>query len=167
MKTSTYLVKIVDHLNKSEQILSVFTTLETYIDTYTKICNSINKENDFIVSVCMSDATATLTTHQEVLRKGYLYNTKSKITQPAYNLSLIKVNEELSDLFHETNSDTQTLPPPAPPPPQTNAGPDNKIPDNFLPSNVSLNVTLADKLLNELKSRLSLPNTGLKQTKLM
>lgn len=177
-----YFIKLTDNLNNSETIINKITTNDTYSSHYKSIFDSINNDLDLIFSIS-SNATATISQLKEVEHKGYIYNTKTNITKIIYELSLVKINNVLSNIF--------TLPTPTSIPiptlPINAALVDKKYPafynnqeypfysafydDDFNYIQSFKNEPQHEKftdipimnydLINELKIKLSLPNSGL------
>lgn len=102
-----YFIKITDH-NDNEHVISKSTTLETYIQDFKIISDSINKQNEFTLKVL--PLGLELFKNETVINKGYIYNTTSSKKSLLYKLSLIKVDSDFISLFSiNTQTQTQTI----------------------------------------------------------
>lgn len=104
----TYLIRIQDHINKSDRVIHKVTTLDNSVQDFNIIINHLNKDNIF--SVTLRSGEAQLNKTETITVPGYIYNSTKCVTTLAYTLSLIKIDTTLSELFHTefTNSETQT-----------------------------------------------------------
>lgn len=103
-----YFIKVKDHINKSERVVNKVTTLDTYISDFHTIINHLNKDNLYLTTLTSGEAILTKT--DTVTVPGYIYNSTKTVTTVVYTLSLIKIEMELSELFHAeyTNRSSQT-----------------------------------------------------------
>lgn len=164
----SYLIKITDKVNNSHEIIYCETSFESYNDSYIKIYESLNSNKDLTLNIKDDNNTknATISKYTTVKNKGYLYNTTSNTTIILYELSLIKINTDLSSLFisesevgseveSEVESESQVKTYDAI---YNHHYPDNdKFNDKFKPQSTSWSPLLMD----ELRNKLSLPNSGL------
>lgn len=110
----SYLIRITDHINKSDRVIHRLTTIESSNKDFYSIINHLNKNNEFLSRV--SNGVAELTKNDEVTVPGYFYNSTKTVTKLAYTLNLIKIDEELSQVFpaesressESTHTQTQT-----------------------------------------------------------
>lgn len=91
-----YFIKIESDTN-SGQIIKNMTTLESFKHDFEIIYSHLNKNGEYFYE--LSDYKMYIRKNENVLRKGYIYNTKVNVIKNVYTLSLIKCNEELSELF--------------------------------------------------------------------
>lgn len=101
-----YFIRIKDHINKSDRIVSKITSLDTYIADFNTIINFLNKDNQYLVT--LTNGEAELTKSETVTVPGYIYNSSKNITTPVYNLSLVKIDTQLSELFQYKSIDKET-----------------------------------------------------------
>lgn len=102
-----YLIKISDKINKSDRIIFKKVTLDSYESFYRQIFDKLNSNNDLSISFTFSTVTSTIFKPVNTQVKGYLYNTTSTINTVLYELSLVKIDQDLSSIFTK-NSETQT-----------------------------------------------------------
>lgn len=104
----SYLIKVTDHINKSERIIHRLTTLDTCNTDFNIIIDYLNKSNDYQATV--SNGVAELSKTEQIVVPGYIYNSTKNVTTLAYTLNLIKIDENLSKVFQTdyTDSHTQT-----------------------------------------------------------
>jgi hypothetical protein len=104
----SYLIKVTDHINKSERIIHRLTTLDTYNSDFQTIINYLSIDNEY--QSTLSNGVAELTKNEQVVIPGYFYNSTKNISTLTYTLTLIKVDEKLSNVFltETTDSHTQT-----------------------------------------------------------
>lgn len=143
-----YLVKLCDKINNTEQIIFKPVSLESYETLYRFIFDNLNSNDDLTISFTYSTAKSTIFKCENTQEKGYLYNrnTLSNITH--YELSLVKINDELSSLLNK-NISTQTT--------KTLESIELKkeIKHKYKSSQM-------EGVINELAIKISLPNLGLK-----
>lgn len=107
MYEESYLIKITDHINKSDRIIYRLTTLESCNKDLHTVVDTLNKDNKYLSTI--SNGHAELTLNEQVVVPGYFYNSTKTVTTLAYTLSLIKIDDKLSNLFLDTrDADTQT-----------------------------------------------------------
>lgn len=104
----SYLIRVTDHINKSDRIIHRLTTVESANQDFNVIINHLNKNNEYLST--LSNCVAELTKKEQVVVPGYIYNSTKTVTTLVYTLSLIKIDEDLSQLFlsESTNKETQT-----------------------------------------------------------
>lgn len=91
-----YFIKIESDIN-SGQIIKKQTTLDSFKQDFEIIYAHLNKNGEYFYE--LADHKMYIRKNENVLRKGYIYNTKVNVIKNVYTLSLIKCNEELSNLF--------------------------------------------------------------------
>lgn len=107
MYEGAYLIKITDHINKSERIIYRLTTLDTCNTDFNKIIDELNQDNQYLSTI--SNGTAELTKHDQVVVPGYFYNSTKTINTLIFTLSLIKIDDKLSNIFLDSRDfNTQT-----------------------------------------------------------
>lgn len=107
----SYLIRITDHVNKSDRIIHRLTNLDTYNSDFNTIINHLNVTNE--LRSTLSNGVAELSKNEQVVVPGYFYNSTKTVTTLVYTLSLIKVDENLSSVFrsniqHESSQTTPT-----------------------------------------------------------
>lgn len=107
----SYLIRVTDHINKSDRIIHRLTTIESANQDFNYVIDHLNKNNEYLST--LSNCVAELTKKEQVVVPGYLYNSTKTVTTLVYTLSLIKIDEDLSQLFlsestDTTNKETQT-----------------------------------------------------------
>lgn len=102
----SYLIRVIDHINKSDRIIHRLTTPESSNKDFNSIINHLNKNNEYLSS--LSNGVAELTKQEQVVVPGYFYNSTKTVTKLAYTLSLIKIDEELSQVFLSETTDKHT-----------------------------------------------------------
>ncbi len=91
-----YFIKLEGE-NNSSQIINKITTTDTYKQDFQIIYKHLNKEGEYFYE--MSEYKMNIMKHENVVKKGYIYNSKQNVIKKMFVLSLIKINDELSDLF--------------------------------------------------------------------
>jgi len=104
----SYLIKVTDHINKSERVINRLTSLDTCNHDFHTIIDYLNMKNEY--QSTLSNGIAELTKNEQVVVPGYFYNSTKNIRTLAYTLTLIKVDEKLSNIFLKeyTDNNTQT-----------------------------------------------------------
>jgi hypothetical protein len=100
-----YFIKIKDFINNTERIISKKITLDNYITHFSNIYNHLNINNKY--TLFSNNDVCDITGTEEVIVKGYLFNTTTIVTKQFYQLTLIKIDNELSDIFTQTESQTE------------------------------------------------------------
>ena len=93
-----YFIKITDHINKSDRIISKQTTLASYMDDFKIIMDELSKNDTYTSTI--SNGKVELFKNVEIEVKGYIFNTKTTVTKLAIELNLIKIEENLSKIFN-------------------------------------------------------------------
>lgn len=136
-----YYIKIKDIYKKSERIVAKETTLLSYKDDYSKIFDILNECNYMST---MSDGQMSIYESTEI--NGYIYNTN--MTKKIYELSLIKINKELTDELNKLESIEFLRK-------STNSRPElNNVDYIDYPRIKNKSTNLSDELINELKKKL-------------
>lgn len=109
---ATYFIKITDHINKSDRIINRPTNLNTYTSDFNILINHLSKNNTTDFSN-ISNGKAELSKTETQIVPGYLYNSTKNVTTLVYTLSLIKADNQLSELFlsnfnHESTQTNNT-----------------------------------------------------------
>lgn len=102
----SYLIRIQDHINKSIRIVNHITNLNTYTHDFNIIINSLNKDN--IYTSASSNGQAELSRVENIVVPGYIYNSTKSVTTLVYTISLIKIDETLTNLFLSESSHAET-----------------------------------------------------------
>lgn len=102
----SYLIKVTDHINKSERIIHRLTTLDTYNTDFQTIIDYLNENNEYQSS--LSNGVAELSKTEQIVVPGYIYNSTKNVITLAYTLALIKIDENLSKVFHTDYTDNHT-----------------------------------------------------------
>lgn len=110
-----YFIQIKDHINKSTRVINKITDLDTYNSDFNTVIGYLNKNDLF--SVIISDGEAILSKAETTIIPGYIYNSSKIVNTLAYTLSLIKIDNQLSDVFQSNCIDRET---------QTTEQPDTK-----------------------------------------
>lgn len=92
-----YLIKITNHVNKSERIINQVVTLTTYSSHFNKIVKELIRQDSSMTS-SISHGRAELYKTETIIVKGYIYNSKSDVSKVVYELSLIKLDEDFTSL---------------------------------------------------------------------
>lgn len=93
-----FLVKIQDNKNNTTQVINKVITLEQANETFTQIANTINvNSNTSYTSYTFKiiDSVCQIFAEEEIIIKGYIFNTTTTVTKIVYELSLIKIDENL------------------------------------------------------------------------
>jgi hypothetical protein len=102
----SYLIRVTDHVNKSDRIINHLTNLDTYNSDFNTIINHLNANNE--LRSTLSNGVAELSKTEQVIVPGYFYNSSKPVTTLVYTLNIIKVDENLSDLFRIQHESSQT-----------------------------------------------------------
>jgi hypothetical protein len=101
-----YFIQIKDHINKSTRVINKITDLDTYNSDFNTVIGYLNKDDLF--SVIISDGEARLSKAEATIIPGYIYNSSKIVNTLAYTLSLIKIDNQLSNVFQSNCTDRET-----------------------------------------------------------
>lgn len=90
-----FLVKIQDNKNNTTQVINKVITLEQANETFTQIANTINVNCNTSYTFKIIDSVCQIFAEEEIIIKGYIFNTTTTVTKIIYELSLIKIDENL------------------------------------------------------------------------
>ena len=91
-----YFIKIEGEHN-SNQIVNKITDLDHYREDFQKIYAHLNKNGEYFYE--FNEHQMKIKKNENIVKHGYLYNSKSTIVKVIYTISLIKINQVLSSLF--------------------------------------------------------------------
>jgi hypothetical protein len=96
-----YFIKIVDHKNNSESIVNKRVQLNNYSFYFSQIIDELIGSNTTMTSTLSNDGKAKVFEKESIISKGYFYNSTSEVDKLVYELSLVKIEEDLSNIFND------------------------------------------------------------------
>lgn len=101
-----YLIQVQDHIKKYTRVINHITDLDRYTKDFNVIIEHLNK--DVTYSVTLTNGCAELSTTETITVPGYIYNSTKTVNKLVYTLSLVKIETDLSELFHTNHTDSET-----------------------------------------------------------
>jgi hypothetical protein len=90
-----FLVKIQDNKNNTTQVINKVITLDQTNETFTQIANTIKVNSNIPYTFKITNSMCQIFAEEEIIIKGYIFNTTTTVTKIVYELSLIKIDENL------------------------------------------------------------------------
>lgn len=97
---SSYFIKIVNHKNKTERVVSQRVQHNNYSFYFGQVIDSLLNPSTMSSSL-NNEGTAQIFEKERVVSKGYFYNSTTEVDKLIYELSLIKIDDTLSNLFND------------------------------------------------------------------
>lgn len=96
----SYIIKIVDHKNNTEKIVNKRVNLNNYSFYFGQIVDEL-LEPSSMSSTLSNDGTAKIFEKETIVSKGYFYNSTTEVDKIVYELSLVKIDDNLSNIFND------------------------------------------------------------------
>lgn len=90
-----FLVKIQNIQNNTTQIINKVITHEQANETLTSIANTIKVNSKIPYTFNITNSICQIFAEEEIIIKGYIFNTSTTVTKIIYELSLIKIDENI------------------------------------------------------------------------
>ena len=102
INSDNYFIKIKYFKRNSEKIINKQTSLKKYTNDFTIIFNSLKESNPNLYS-STEEYICKIYQEEEIIIKGFFYNTTKITNTLVYELSLTKIDEQLTTLFNSHN----------------------------------------------------------------
>jgi hypothetical protein len=97
---SSYFIKIVNHKNNTEKVVNQRVQHNNYSFYFGQVIDSLLNPST-MSSTLNNEGKAQIFEKEAVVSKGYFYNSTTEVDKLIYELSLIKIDDTLSNLFND------------------------------------------------------------------